>query len=115
MPVSLDIKITVVYSKGMDVYALDISNTNVNPLAKIKDIGTLLNLLIPILTVAAGLLFFAMLLVGAFSFLTSEGSPDKLKKAQGTLFSAVLGLGIVISAYLITKLIGYFFNIALPF
>ena len=98
----------------MDVYALDISDKTVNPLAKIGDIGTLLNLLIPILMVMAGLVFFSMMLMGAFGFLTSEGNPDKLKKAQGTFFSAIFGLLIVIAAYLIVKLLGYFFKIDLP-
>lgn len=99
----------------MDVYALNIADKTKNPLARIGDIGTLLNVLIPLMMVGAGLIFLVMLLAGAFTFLTSGGNPENLKKAQGTLFAAVLGLFVVIISYLVVKLLGFFFNITLPF
>ena len=65
-----------------------------------------------ILTISTGLIFlalFVMFLVGSFKYLTSFGNPEKLKKAQGTLKFAVIGLIIFLSAFLILKTIGFLF------
>lgn len=62
----------------------------------------------------AGLIFFFMLIVGAFTFLTAGDSPEKMKKAQGTLFSAIFGILFVACSYLIVKLITFVFHIDLP-
>jgi len=47
-----------------------------------------------------------MLLYGAFTYLTSEGNPDKLKKSQSILMYAVLGLFLVVASFILTKIIG---------
>jgi len=52
---------------------------------------------------------FIMLVVGAFHYLTSLGNPEKLKKAQGTLRYAIIGLVIFMSAFLILKVIDTLF------
>lgn len=65
-----------------------------------------------ILTVSTGLIFlalFVMLLVGGFNYLTSLGNPEKIKKAQGTLKFAVIGLIIFAGAFLILKTIDFIF------
>lgn len=51
---------------------------------------------------------FIMLLVGGFSFLFSGGDPKKLEQARGTLSGAIIGLVIIIAAYLILRIIGIF-------
>jgi hypothetical protein len=98
----------------MEVYAIDLADQTVNPLARIANFGTILNVIIPIFMLGAALIFLAMLIMGAFTFLTAGGNPENMKKAQGTLFSAVLGILVVASSYLIVKLITYFFKIDLP-
>jgi hypothetical protein len=50
-----------------------------------------------------------MLVFGSFSYLTSFGSPEKIKKAQGTIKYAVVGLVIFIFAFLILKIIDILF------
>lgn len=52
---------------------------------------------------------FIMLVVGSFNYLTSFGNPERVKKAQGTLKFAVLGLALFISAFLILKAIDIIF------
>jgi len=98
----------------MPVYAVDFSNPTINPPAKIKNFASLLNVVIPIVMVIVGLIFLFMLISGAFMYLTSGGSPEKLKKAQSTLMMAIGGLFIVIFSYLIVKLLGYFFGVTIP-
>lgn len=65
-----------------------------------------------ILTMASGLIvivLFVMLVVGAFNYLTSLGNPEKLKKAQGTLRYAVIGLIIYLASFVILKVIDVLF------
>ncbi len=51
------------------------------------------------------LVLFIMFIVGAFRYLTSLGNPENIKKAQGTLRYALLGLILYVSAYLILNVI----------
>ena len=65
-----------------------------------------------ILKISTGLIFlvlFVMLLIGAFNYLTSLGNPEKIKKAQGTLKFAVIGLIVFLLAYLILTIIDWLF------
>jgi TRAP-type C4-dicarboxylate transport system permease small subunit len=65
-----------------------------------------------ILNIASALIIvvlFIMLINGAFHYLTSLGNPEKLKKAQGTLRYAVIGLVIFLAAFLILNVIDVLF------
>lgn len=55
------------------------------------------------------LILFIMFVVGAFSYLTSFGNQEKVKKAQGTLKLALIGFFIFISSFLILKIIDFIF------
>ncbi len=68
------------------------------------------------------LVLFIMLVVGAFSYLTSGGNPERVKKAQGTLKFAVIGFVLFLAAFLILQIINTlflggdktFFNFTIP-
>ena len=65
-----------------------------------------------IIRFASGLaifVLFVMFLVGAYYYLTAFGNEEKVKKAQGTLKYAVIGLLVFVSAYLILRIIGQVF------
>lgn len=51
------------------------------------------------------LVLFIMVLVGGFNYLTSLGSPEKIKKAQATLRYAIIGFILYIGAFLILTII----------
>ena len=53
----------------------------------------------------SGLAAFLMLVWGGFTWLTSAGSPTKILDAKDKITSAVLGLVIILSSYLILKVI----------
>lgn len=55
------------------------------------------------------LVLFIMFVVGAFSYLTSFGNPEKVKKAQQTLMYAFLGFMLFIGSYLILNVIDILF------
>jgi len=56
----------------------------------------------------AGVALFVMFVIAGFSFLFSAGDPKKLEQARGTLTNAIVGLVIIVVAYLILRLIGVF-------
>ena len=63
-----------------------------------------------------------MFIVGAFSYITSLGNTEKIKKAQGTLRYALIGFALYLGSFLILKIIdtlflggkGILFNFRIP-
>ena len=94
------------------VYAVvNLASQSVNPVAKYATIASFVNLFSPILTVGGAMVFLGMTLSAAFLVITAAGSAEKIAKAQRTFMFAVIGLVIVISSFLLVKLIGVMFNI----
>ena len=87
------------------VYALTIDSTSF-PAAKIANIGQIVNFALPIALTGAGLIFLVITLSAGFSILTHGDNPDALKKAYGSIVTAVLGLIIVIASFLAIQLLG---------
>lgn len=97
------------------VYAeVDFGNASVNPVAKFSSISVFTNVLIPLFMIVGGVLTLIMLLYAAFMYLTSEGASDKIKKAQAVLTNAIIGIILIVLAFVITKMIGYIFHVAMP-
>ena len=92
-------------------YALDISDPSVNPVSKFKSFASILNLVIPLLLIGAALIFFAMLLLGAYTIITAGGNPENIQKAQKIFKNSIIGLSIVLASYLVVKLIEIVLNI----
>jgi hypothetical protein len=61
----------------------------------------------------AGVGLFIMLIIGGYGFLFSGGDPKKLEKARGTLTNAIIGIVVIVTAYLIIRTIGVFTGINL--
>lgn len=55
------------------------------------------------------LVLFIMFVIGSFSYLTSFGNPEKIKKAQGTIRYAIIGFVLFIGSYLILNIIDILF------
>lgn len=82
-----------------------VSNTDV---ATIRGIQCLLQNVLQIIVGAAGLVFFAMLIIGGFKYLTSGGDPKKTASASSTLGLSFMGLLGVLVSWLILLFIQYF-------
>lgn len=67
--------------------------------------ANIINNLIPIIFVLAGIILLFMLIAGGFTIFTSAGNPEKIKKGTGTITSAVIGLLIIFAAYWIIELL----------
>ena len=53
----------------------------------------------------AGVILFVMLFMGGFRYLTSGGDPKATESAKGTLTHAIIGLVVLLLAFLFLKLI----------
>ena len=87
------------------VYALTIDPTTF-PAAKINNIGKIVNLALPLALTGAGIVFLAITLKAAFDILRNGDNPDALKKAYGSITTAVVGLIIIVFSYLAIKILG---------
>ncbi len=77
----------------------------------ITNIGDLINILVPFLISLAGVVLLVIILWGGYDLMTSQGTPEKIKNAQAKLTSGLIGFVLLISAYMITRLISYIFGI----
>jgi hypothetical protein len=65
-------------------------------------IGEMISNIIKIVLSFLGLIFFVLILYAGFLWMTAAGNDEKISKAKNIMTSAVIGLVIVLSAYLIT-------------
>ena len=76
--------------------------------ATIGSLETLFSNAVNVVIALAGVALFLMLIVSGFSYLFSGGDQKKLEQAKGTVTNAIIGLVVIVSAYLIIKIIGAF-------
>ena len=79
-----------------------------DPVPTFASLETLFQNVIQFVVAISGVALFVMLLVGGFSFLFSGGDPKKLEQARGTITNAAFGLVLIVSAYIILRIIGVF-------
>ena len=84
------------------------------PAARFTDLGTLLNIVTPLLTILAVLILGAMLGRAALLILTAGEDPEKVAQAKQTATYAVIGIIIIVSAYFLVKLLGLMFQVNIP-
>ena len=80
---------------------------------KFPNIGSIVTELLKYIFVLAGLTLFILLIIGGFSLLTSGGSPDKMKAAQGKITSAVIGFVIIFISYWLVRILEIVFGISI--
>ncbi len=56
----------------------------------------------------AGVALFIMFIISGYNFLMSGGNPKQLEQAKNTLTYAIIGVVVIVSAYLILLIIGQF-------
>lgn len=78
-----------------------------------KTLGDIISALLPYIFTIAGIILFALLIMGGFELLTSGGNPEKTKKAQGRITSSLIGFLIIFLAYWLTQLLEVIFGISI--
>ncbi len=65
----------------------------------------IINSLLPYLLTAAGLILFAMLIMGGFTMLTAISDPKKAEAGKQTITTAIVGFLIMFLAYWLTQIL----------
>jgi succinate dehydrogenase hydrophobic anchor subunit len=73
--------------------------------------SNLVQTIISLLMLVAVIFFLWHFITGGLEFISSEGDPDKVKKARKKLTYSFLGLFIVFAIFAILKLIGTIFGV----
>lgn len=78
---------------------------SLNSLASVID--RILGFVIP----AAAIVLFFVLVFGGYEYMTSQGNPEKVKRGQAVLFSAVIGFLLLIFSFVIVKVVSFIFGL----
>lgn len=90
------------------IFAATLGGLEDTDVATIGSLVSLFKNIVQAVVALAGVVLFVMLLIGGFSYLFSGGDQKKLEAAKGTISSAIIGLIVLISAYIIFSLIKMF-------
>lgn len=71
-----------------------------------KAIPRVILAVIDIMLRIAGMVTVAFVIYGGFRYMTSQGEPDALKQAQGTIINALIGLAIAVLSVSIVSFVG---------
>lgn len=98
-----------VFAQGPQPWGGDCTATkNGVEVATIQGFECVFKNIVSVAVVLAGLAIFVMLIAGGFKYLTSGGDPKSQEQAKNTLTYAILGLVLIIAAYLILNFIATF-------
>lgn len=97
-----------VYAASWDTSCFSKTVPGAEKVATIQCIVPLFGNLVQGALALSGVALFVMLLVGGFNFLLSGGDQKKLETARGTLTNAVIGLVVIVAAFLIIKTVSVF-------
>lgn len=89
--------------------ATDLSTLVFEPGSSLNSSATLSTLVNPIIQnvlVISGVVAFFVIFLAGFNFVTAAGDKAKTEQAQRMLTYGILGIIVVVAAYLITKLVG---------
>lgn len=100
----------------MDIYAaaFDITSADFSPAGLFNSLGKLMSDIIQIMIAVGGILCIIFIIVGGFKFVTSGGDEKKLASAKGTLTYAIVGLIVIILAFVILQVVQYFLESNVP-
>jgi hypothetical protein len=71
-----------------------------------QPLANFISSLIGFLTIFGALAFIIWVIIGAYSWITSEGKPEKLEKARNHITQALIGFFILVAAYALVGLVG---------
>lgn len=92
------------------VSALEINPTTF-PAARFANINSFIQFLLPIITLIALFVLIGYMIWGAFDWIMAKGIPERLEKARKRIIFSIIGFIVIITAYALTKLIGYILHI----
>lgn len=71
----------------------------------VAKVESFIKAIIGVITGLAGLIAVIFIIIGGVGYITSSGNPEKMDKAKHTLVYALIGLVIVIAAFVISNIV----------
>lgn len=78
---------------------------------KISTLSDLVNRVVQFLIPLAAVILLLVFIWGGYEFMVSQGSPDKIKSAQAKFTTGIIGLVLLLLAYIIVKVISSIFGL----
>lgn len=94
-------------------FAEDISVKRPEAQVRILNIGSLIGGVVGVAIIVAGLLAFIYLVWGGIEWISSGGDKAGMESARNRITAAFVGLGIVVAAWAIARLMETFFGISI--
>ena len=82
------------------------------PLVGINTLADVVNRLITFIVPVGGVILLLVLIWGGYDYMMSGGAPDKIKSAQAKLTTAIIGFILLITSYILVKVIAMIFGIS---
>ena len=73
-------------------------------------LGDIINRILVFILPLAGIILLFVLIAGGFEYMVSQGNPEKIKSAQAKITTGVIGFFLLISSYLIVRVISAIFG-----
>jgi len=107
----------VYLSLAYPAWAQEVGKITINKPKEVQvtKLGPLIKSGISIAIILAALMTFAFLVWGGIQWILSGGDKAKYEEARNRITAALIGLAIVVLAWLIIKLVAYFFGLPDPF
>ncbi len=80
----------------------------------VTGVGKLASDILLILTSAAAVLSIIFIIIGGIKLVTSSGDEKKMASATSTLTYAIIGLVVTILAFVIVRIVQFFFGSSVP-
>lgn len=96
------------YAQGTDWSNVSAACADPDKPAGIKCFEAVFENLVSALVSMAGLALFVMLIIGGYKYLMSAGDPEQTASARSTMFYAIVGIVVMISTFIILRLVAWF-------
>ncbi len=110
--VKIGFSLGLLLSQAAPAFAQQITVTQPEAV-KITNLGTLIGGIVGVAILIAGLLAFIYLVWGGVEWISSGGDKAGMESARNRITAAFVGLGIVVAAWAVAKLIEAFFGISI--
>ncbi|OGK16894.1 hypothetical protein A2690_03460 [Candidatus Roizmanbacteria bacterium RIFCSPHIGHO2_01_FULL_39_12b] len=79
----------------------------IGPLVGINRLSDIFNVILNFLFPIVGIILLYEFIMAGYVILRSDGTPDKIKEGKQRIVYAIMGLAILVSAYLIVRIVAY--------
>lgn len=77
-------------------------------LAKQKDLGSLIRLVLDILLALTGVVAVVWMVIGGYQYMTAGGNEEQVEKGRRALTNSIIGLAVIILSYAIVQVVANF-------